>query len=221
MAPGAFGLFIGTMIGKSGQFAGLSFLVILIFICVMICSIKSSSLDHKKLDTKANSNIIEPILLLLLMSIAVRSFVGLAQVFPWKSDFSWAVILTLAVVLGKGLGGILTDRWGWIEVSMAALLISSPLTSLGSSIPYLAVIGMFLFNLTMPVTLTAISNVFPGRPGFSFGLTCLALIIGAIPTFIGLNNLFVKSWPFLVVIWISTGTLFYGLKLYYQVPGNS
>jgi hypothetical protein len=44
---------------------------------------------------------------------------------------------------------------------------------------------MFLLNLTMPVTLAAVADTLPGRPAFAFGLTCLALILGAFAAFTG------------------------------------
>jgi hypothetical protein len=68
----------------------------------------------------------------------------------------------------------------------------------------------------MPVTLVAISNMFDGRPGFSFGLTCLALIIGAFPTFIISKNIFNSSWSLLVVILLTSLALYSGLKLYFK-----
>lgn len=45
----------------------------------------------------------------------------------------------------------------------------------------LAILGMFFFNLTMPITMTALANMMPKVKGFSFGLTTLALLIGYLP----------------------------------------
>lgn len=217
VAPGAIGLFAGTVIGRSGHFESWTFMALLSFACVLIASIKPHRVDYNRSNSSASPHPIYPILLLLLASIAIRSFIGLAQAFPWRSDPSLAAVLVLAIALGKGLGGVMADRWGWIEVSVAALVISSPLITLGSSSHYLAIAGMFLFNMTMPVTLAAISNTFPGRPGFSFGMTCLALIIGAFPTFMGTDVLPSGSWSSLAVILISAGALFFGLRLYYRL----
>lgn len=49
------------------------------------------------------------ILLLLLSSVAMRSLLGLALSFPW----TW--LLVLAGALGKGFGGVLADRFGWMR----------------------------------------------------------------------------------------------------------
>ena len=45
-------------------------------------------------------------------------------------------------------------------------------------------LGMFALNITMPITLVAVTDVLPGREGFSFGLTCAALIAGALPALV-------------------------------------
>ena len=82
---------------------------------------------------------------------------------------------------GKALGGIISDRLGWIETSVGALLISAPLIAFAGPAGIIA--GLFVFQMTMPVTLVAAVKVFPKKPAFAFGLTCLALVGGAIPTF--------------------------------------
>ena len=48
-----------------------------------------------------------------------------------------------------------------------------------------ALVGLLLFNMTMPVTLTALYDRFPGYPAASFGLLTFALYIGVLPVFAG------------------------------------
>ena len=73
---------------------------------------------------------------------------------------------------------------------------------------------MFLFQATMPITLTAISNMLPGRPGFAFGLTCLALIIGALPAFTELKTYYSSGLLTLLTILITAAALYVALRLY-------
>ena len=136
-------------------------------------------------------------------------------IFPWKTETDLLIILTLAIVLGKSLGGILADRFGWIQVAAGALLLSMPFVVFCTNIPFLAIIGMFLFNITMPVTLVGISNQLPGRPGFAFGLTCLSLIIGVLPAFSGLGQLLGTRIFIFSFIIISLIALYYGLHKYF------
>ena len=102
--------------------------------------------------------------------------VGTLLVLPWKTDFNLLLMLTSAVVLGKAFGGILADKFGWIKIAIPALIISAPLLFLGPNYVALGILGAFLFNFTMPVTLTALANTLPGKSGFAFGLTTLAPI---------------------------------------------
>jgi FSR family fosmidomycin resistance protein-like MFS transporter len=213
VAPGAMGLFIGTLVGKSGNFTVWPFIIALTISILAISLIKPPSINY---DTKTDKNFeyLEVIILLLLISIIIRSLIGLSVDFPWKSNIYLLVCLTFGVVLGKAFGGIFADKFGWRRVSLISLLLSAPLVSFGVNYPLLSIFGIFLFNITMPVTLTAIANMLPGRSGFAFGLTTLALITGALPTFTELKLVFATKWIVLAIILLSALVLYIGLCLY-------
>jgi len=217
VAPGAIGILVGTLLGKGGQFIAWPFILILAILCLLMFVIKKPEMNYEREIVKENKfNYFEFILLLVFLSIAIRSLVGAVLVFPWKTNIDLLIILTSAVVLGKGLGGILADKFGWIRVAVGALVLSIPFLVFGVNIPYLAIIGMFLFNITMPITLVAISNILPGRPGFAFGLTCLALIFGMIPAFFSIKQVLANNWFIFSIIIISAAALFSGLYLYFK-----
>jgi len=216
VAPGALGLLVGTLLGKGGQFVAWPFILILAILCLLMFIIKKPEMNYEREEIKENKfNYFEFILLLVFLSVAIRSLVGMVLVFPWKTNIDLLIILTSAIVLGKGLGGILADKFGWIRIAVGALVLSIPFLVFGANIPYLAIIGMFLFNITMPITLVAISNILPGRPGFAFGLTCLALILGALPAFSGLKQFLGGQLSVFIIIVISSLALYYGLRKYF------
>jgi hypothetical protein len=66
---------------------------------------------------------------------------------------------------------------------MAAL----PFLVWSAAYPAAAIPGLLLLNLTMPVTLAAVAKALPQHPGFAFGLTSLALLLGAIPSMLGVR----------------------------------
>lgn len=215
VAPGALGLLVGTLLGKNGQFIVWLAILILVILCIAMFAIKKPEIDYKKeVIVPDKFNYFEFILLLVLFSIAIRSLIGSVLVFPWKTNLDLLIILTAGVVLGKGLGGILADKFGWIRIAVGALALSLPFLVFGSNVPLLAIIGMFLFNITMPITLVVISNILPGRAGFAFGLTTLALIIGTLPTFTGLKGFLGTQGFVLVIIIFSVLSLYYGLRQY-------
>jgi FSR family fosmidomycin resistance protein-like MFS transporter len=123
----------------------------------------------------------------ILLSIFIRSFIGFMVSFPWKVGFMLGLIFTLGVIFGKALGGVLADRFGLEKVGITSLVISAGLLGFGAAVPILGIIGIFLFNMTMPVTLISITNTLRGREGFAFGLTTLVLIIGALPYYAGVS----------------------------------
>jgi len=118
--------------------------------------------------------------LLLFLSVSIRSSAGDSLAGPWRGIAGMAWFLTAAAVAGKALGGVAADRWGWKAVPAAALLLMVPWAGAAADAAPLAVLGMFLIQTTMAVTLAAMSAAFPGRPGVAFGLPSMALVLGVI-----------------------------------------
>ncbi|MBN2005105.1 MAG: hypothetical protein JXA21_17230 [Anaerolineae bacterium] len=213
VAPGALGLTLGIMIGKGGHFVAWPFILLLLGLAALAIKIPRPAIAAPR-QLPENLKWFETIILLLLVSVAIRSLVGMSLVMPWKSDPALLMILTCAVVLGKALGGVLGDRFGWMVVAVAGLVISAPLLAFFAKTPAIAILGVFLFNLSMPITLIGVTEMLPGKSGFAFGLTTLALIIGAGPTFTELGGLTGQPVVVLVAILVSIAALYAGLKLY-------
>ena len=182
VAPGALGVLAGTLAGKGAYPAAGILAIILLVACIVFMRLKQKQPAVYR-PAPFSPNIFALFLLLLLLSIAIRSFVGFAVVFSWKSNAVLLWVLTLSIIAGKGLGGLIADKFGWMKVSAASLVLSAPILAFGSSIPSLGLAGIFLFNITMPVTLAAIYRLFPSRPAFAFGIACMALLAGAMPSF--------------------------------------
>jgi MFS transporter, FSR family, fosmidomycin resistance protein len=220
VAPGALGLMIGTLIGKGGDFIAWPFLLLLVAAAALILRIPKPEIPAPR-KLPGDLKWFEAVILLLLLSVAIRSMVGLSLVLPWKSDRTLLVILTLAVVLGKALGGILGDRFGWGVVAVTGLVLSVPLLTFFAHVPALAIAGLFLFNLSMPITLICLSEMLPGKEGFAFGLSALALIIGAGPTFTQLHVLTSRQISILAAILVSIAALYGALHLYVNYFGHT
>ena len=213
VAPGALGLMIGMLIGRGGYFIAWPFILLLTGSALLILSVPRPAIPAPR-KLPGNLRWFETVILLLLVSVAVRSMVGLSLVLPWKSDIGLLLALTGAVVLGKALGGILGDRFGWTTVAVSGLIVSAPLLAFFPQSPAIAILGIFLFNLSMPITLIGIAEMLPGKSGFAFGLTTLALIIGALPTFTQLRVLTSQQAFIFAAILLSIVALYGGLQLY-------
>ena len=147
----------------------------------------------------------------LLLSIAVRSFVGLTVVSAYDHTTPVLWGLAIAAFAGKAIGGFVSDGLGWIKTSLLALLLSAPLLCFFVEEGPAAAGGMLLFQMTMPVTLLAMYRVFPREPGFAFGLTTLALLVGAIPVLVFPAEWLSGCFILLALILTSAGALAVGL----------
>jgi FSR family fosmidomycin resistance protein-like MFS transporter len=212
VAPGALGVAAGLWIGKGGYFTAWPFILLLAVSAVIILMLPGTQPAVKKFS--GSLKWFEAVILFLLVSVAIRSLVGMSLVFPWKSDPLLLAGLTAAVVLGKALGGILGDRFGWIAVAVSGLVLSAPMLAFFPQIPLVAIAGIFLFNLSMQITLIGVAGMLPANHGFAFGLTTLALIIGAGPAFTPLHELANPPWIIFASILVSIAALHGGLRLY-------
>ena len=120
----------------------------------------------------------------VLLSVAIRSANGfeIGTVHEGHAAVLWW--LAIAACAGNVLGGFVADRLGWIATCVLALLLSLPLLGFFVDRGTVAVLGMLLFQMTMPVTLTAVWRVFPGEAGLAFGLAALAVLLGTIPDYV-------------------------------------
>jgi len=144
--------------------------------------------------------------------VCLRSFVGLTFNFPWKGIGNWGVALLCAVAFGKAAGGFVADKFGATKTACFTLGTASVLF-LFSHLPAAGAAAMFLFNMTMPVTLWLTAcKAFPGAKGFSFGLLTFALFLGYLPAYFGLRPPTGAAWPFALAGAISLALLWIGLK---------
>ncbi|MBN2473120.1 MAG: MFS transporter [Pirellulales bacterium] len=147
----------------------------------------------------------------LVISVAVRAALGLTVSRVHNGESYVLLLLAVAACLGKVSGGLLADRLGWIKTSVVALLLSAPLLGLFTQSGPLVIVGMLLFQMTMPVTLLAVYRVFPEEPGLAFGIPSLAILLGALPVFVLPLDRLAGSATLLFLIAISIAALLVGL----------
>lgn len=145
----------------------------------------------------------------LLLVVVLRSYLGMNQSFPWKG--AWALPLALALVLGKAAGGFAMDRLGPERAGGGSLGLAAALY-LASALPLPGVLAVFLFNMTMPVTLWAAAQTLPGAKGFTFGLLTFGLFLGFLPGFLGWPSLLAGPWTYAAAALISLALLLPPLK---------
>jgi MFS transporter, FSR family, fosmidomycin resistance protein len=137
---------------------------------------------------------------LLLLAILIRSLAGFAAGGWFGGDATRAVILALVATTSKAAGGFLADRLGWLRFSVAVLLLSAALFAIPGHPVGPGLLGLALFQTVTSVTLAALFLLFPSSPGLAFGLSCLALFVGALPVLTKSQLPFLATTPVVVAL---------------------
>ena len=119
-----------------------------------------------------------------ILVVILRSYVGMAVAFPWKTGFRAGLLAVLMVVGGKAAGGFASARYGMRMTTTVSLGLAG-ICYLCSTAMLPGLAALFLFNMTMPITLYWLARSMPRMPGFAFGLLTFALFLGFLPTYFG------------------------------------
>jgi MFS transporter, FSR family, fosmidomycin resistance protein len=192
VAPGALGLGIGLLLGRKflavplwpWLFAIVAAIVVVLFVATdSRVSAQAPSAASVEPPAHRRSTIVA-VATLLGLSVAVRSLAGTVSCDACPRGFFLMLALPIAAFGGKLTGGFLADRFGWIALSITALLASAPLMAFSGGDLWLALPGLLALQMTMPVTLAGMMRLMPTRPGFGFGLLCVALVVGTLPAYL-------------------------------------
>ena len=216
VSPGAIGLFLGGMLARRALVTlPVGFLMLFVAMAAVTGGL------HLVKSLKTPSGNVEPSIactarapvaavVLLLLVVVLRSYVGMTLSFPWKTGV-WSLISVCFVALGKTAGGFLADRLGAVRASVLSLSLCGVLFLFCGN-PVCGVLAVFLFNMTMPLTLFAMARIFPGARGFAFGTLTFALFLGYLPTHLDVPVPFAgQGWWYAVEAVLSLILLIAGL----------
>ena len=217
VSTGAMGIFLGS---KSASIGFNKFYLVIVILLISALSlfllynqIKNKVKNKEVIIPKLNINATISIICLII-TVCIRSYVGLILAFEWKANFLLAIFSIFAVILGKMLGGIIGDRIGFKNISIISLTISAISFIFAFNNPFLGILAILFFNMTMPITLTALSNILDNNKGMAFGLLTFALFIGSIPKFFGIGRSIFSPIGLCVINIISLIVLYVGIRKY-------
>lgn len=217
VSTGAMGIFLG---GKSASIGFNKYYIVILIL--LISAITLFLLYNKIKDKVKNEKVIIPTIkineliaiICLIITVVIRGYVGLILSFEWKSNFILSLFSIFAVVFGKMLGGIIGDKIGFTKISLISLIVSAFLFIFAFNNSFLGILAILFFNMTMPITLTALSNILFNNKGIAFGLLTVALFIGAVPVFFGYKDVIFNSTGLFITTIISAIVLYIGIKKY-------
>ena len=219
VAPGALGVFLGTLWGKGAGIVPVVVAPVLLALCGLLiwqllnpdeeasATLRRSSSDFAVSLTGAVAVIA---LACLFLTVSLRSYAGFSFSFSWKTGAIWPAVVVCGVVLGKIAGGLLGDKFG-LRVAALISLGGAALLFLFPAAPIVGVLAVLLFNMTMPITLRALADRLPQAPGFAFGLLTFALFLGALPILVGQTQLVRPGWSLAALSMLSLAVLWVGL----------
>ena len=208
VAPGALGIFLGTMFYGHTTLA--TFLIFLA-ICLLFFVQKQEVIMKEDLENKLDNSRVLLIVIFIGLSIIVRSILGIKVVYSWKNTFVLGLIYAISMVLGKALGGFLADRLGLLKVALGSFFLSAICLVLGYNIHMFAYIGILLFNMPMAITLTILENTLSKKIACAVGLNTMFLFIGFL---IGFINITINNFILVGSVMFAMLAFFIAYKLY-------
>ena len=196
VSPGALGLFAGgALCGALPRVSALPLLLLcagaILYVARLFGHLQRSGNGRMQLTRTLRASL--PAVSALVLVVLLRSFVGFTAAQPWKTGQALPLLAVLMVALGKCAGGILADALGARRVGTLSLLLAGALFLLPQSAPA-GLAALFLFNMTMPLTLWGLSRLLPGGKGLAFGLTTFALFLGFVPVGVGAAGQVAPLW---------------------------
>lgn len=188
ICTGALGLFVGGLSGFNGWAGTPALMLLLLAACAALVVVGTGELSREAgALALASSGRDWLAIVLLALTVSLRSYVGMTMAFPWKSSMSLAVAAVLAVVVGKAVGGRVADAMGARAASLVSLGGAAVLflPSWGS-VPA-GLVATFLFNFTMAITLCSLAHILPRAKGTAFGIASFSLAVGALPALMGVQ----------------------------------
>lgn len=123
------------------------------------------------------------LIVLAVVIVAVRGFMGYGIPTSWNKSSVQTVFLFIFMGAGKALGGIAADHAGFRKTAMISVVVAAPFLMAGDHFMAVSLVGVMLFSMTMAITLGLLVSVIPRTPGLAFGLTTIGLFLGTMPVF--------------------------------------
>ena len=219
VSPGAVGLFLGKF--YADKLSPLPFIMPCVMLAfgaaIILVSFKKERFVSRnpELEVTLPKGGLLPLIALFIV-VALRSFMGTTDAFSAGDCLSglsplWAgLVPVLLLAFGKAAGGFAADAVG----TKLASVVSLGLCAAGLLFPFHPIVklaALFLFNMTMPITLYASARLLKNARGTAFGLLTAALYIGCVPYFLA-GGISLSNYVSALLAFASLILLLAGLK---------
>ncbi|MBQ3264924.1 MAG: hypothetical protein IJH07_04015 [Ruminococcus sp.] len=214
VSGGSFGVVTGKLLSSHGVavpwILGLNLLT---FVPILLAERLKTDNEEENLDSYHFSNEklnAVTVIALATFVVAVRAYMGYGIPTSWNKTELQTVALYCSMGVGKGLGGILTDKIGIRLTALISTVGALPFMIFGSDVMEVSLIGIASFSMTMAVTLALIVSRLPRHPGVAFGFTTVGLFLGTLPFFffriqsVLTNSIIITALtvPCVIILWL-------------------
>ena len=205
VSSGTWGVALGTLAGKASISIAypLAFLIVSGMLIYLYCNPSKINFEKSQFYVAKEGLPIILAIALIFVSVTIRAFSGFSVPIEWKTTALLVLLSAFASFFGKFTGGFIGDRIGARLTGVGALLLSIPLLAFYNDKIMLCLLGIALFNMTMPITLCALAEYLEGFEGLAFGLTTLALLCGTFVTYVYVLPTSVVKYVIIVSIIVS------------------
>lgn len=180
---------LGVLLGRLSIDLDFNRLLITVMIALVISSLYTwilrKDIDNEVEKTYCNIHNIKYknyiIIWITFISVVARSLTG--WISPEININNLWLIAPILVFIGKTIGGLIVDRLGIRDTAILVMVLAIVTNLMSLVYSPFALIGIVCNNMLMSITLGIMVSVIEQYPGFSFGLTTLALLIGTLPVF--------------------------------------
>ena len=178
VAPGALGLVIGKYVISLATWIIFISLLIILSVLIILSKDNIKIEEKEKKDLNISSTLMLALVYMIIFVVLFRSFVGSVGIFSFKKNLLIFILMGMSTTIGKILGGILSKYIGIDKSIIITISISLICFIFFNDNLYLSLLGILLFNCSMPMTLYLLNKLFYKREGFSFGTLAAFLIPG-------------------------------------------
>ena len=200
-APGVLGLALGGYLAVTTAAPAWPFLALLALLAAAVGALGEPALPYAAADAEPAFERHDLIMLVLLAGIALRSLVWSTLQYVFAARVDVLVLLALAAMTGKVLGGLLADRVGWRRWALLALGGAAAVLTAGQGSLPLTLLGVALLQSATPAALAATLRLMPRQPATAAGLGLgLAIAAGGLPLMLGAGGGLANPWALLALV---------------------
>ncbi|MCC7359682.1 MAG: hypothetical protein IT317_09405 [Anaerolineales bacterium] len=221
-APGVLGLALGGYLAVTTAAPAWPFLALLALLAPAVAALADPALPYAvAADAEPAFERHDLIMLVLLAGIALRSLVWSTLQYVFAARLDVLVLLALAALIGKVLGGFVADRVGWRRWTLLALGGAAAVLTAGQGSLPLTLLGMALLQSATPAALAATLRLLPRQPATAAGLGLgLAIAAGGLPLMLGAGGGLANPWA-LTALALAAGAAYWAaLTLLRGRPGR-